>query len=86
MSTVKTKQFYILLVLIRLGVTSQRKPSLRLAPRHTAQTCIGGESITTFVNLTNSGIEPSKRSNARKQEPLSPSRILYICIINDLMF
>ena len=43
------------ILLYRLGVASWRKPSPQLVPSHTAQGYIGGESITTCVNLTNSG-------------------------------
>ena len=45
----------------------------------------GVESITTCVILSNSGIEPSQRSNARREEPLPLRHLLDICIINDLI-
>ena len=44
------------------GVASWRSPSLQLAPRPTVQGCIGGESMATCVNLTDSGFEPNLAS------------------------
>ena len=42
------------------GVASWQSPSPQLAPRHTVQDCIGGKSMATCVNFTNSECEPSR--------------------------
>ena len=52
---IKTSNFFCILVV----VTSWRSQAPQLAPRHIVQDCIGGESMATCVNLTDSDFEPS---------------------------
>ena len=51
--------FHFTLLKYLLGIASCQKLSPQLAPRHTVQGCISGESMATCVILTDSGFELS---------------------------
>ena len=55
-------------------MASWQSPSLQVAPRHTVQGCISGESMATYVNLTDLGFEPTLLcQKARTPTILAPS-------------
>ena len=51
----KKSNFYYNHLCTGKGVASWRRLSQQLAPRHTVQGSVGGESMMTYVNLTVSG-------------------------------
>ena len=48
-------------------------PLPQLAPKQTVQDCTGGESMTTYVSLTDSGIEPSLPRQKAETSVTQPS-------------
>ena len=66
----KNQNFYYLRRIIDKGVASWWHPSPQLASRHAVQDCIGGESMITCVNLTESGFVPSLRLSSLECLPL----------------
>ena len=56
---IQKSNFYFTRLSTDLGVASWQSTSPQLAPRHTVQGCIGGKSMITCVDATDSGFEPS---------------------------